>query len=99
MDKLYNLLQKIGHLPEIYLGTKSLHLLQAFLNGYIEYHYEMTGESSSFFLPEFQKYIEKNFNVTTTHSWASIIILNSSSEEEAFENFYKLLIEFFELEK
>ncbi|WP_130605425.1 hypothetical protein [Cohnella abietis] len=95
MDKVYNLVQNIRHLPEIHLGKKSLHLLQAFLHGYIEYHNEITGESNYFFLPEFQKYVEQRFNINTTHSWASLITFYSSSDEDAFNNFYKILDEFF----
>lgn len=95
MDKLYNLVQKIGHRPEIHLGKKSLYLLQSFLHGYIEYHNEITGESNYFFLPEFQEYVQKRLNFNTTHSWASIITFYSGSDEDAFEYFYKLIDEFF----
>lgn len=95
LDKLYHLVQKIKKKPEVFLGKKSLHLLRAYLDGYIDYHNEKNNEFNRFFLPKFQDYVEQRYNISKSHSWVSLITFYSNSEEEAFDNFYLILDEFF----
>ncbi|MFB9275597.1 hypothetical protein [Cohnella cellulosilytica] len=95
MDKVYNQIQQIRQNPIIHLGKRSLHLLKAYLDGYIEYHNEISDKPDYFFLPKFQEFVQERYNISTTHNWVSLISFYSSSEENAFDNFYKLLDEFF----
>ncbi|OMF02653.1 hypothetical protein BK127_37060 [Paenibacillus sp. FSL H7-0331] len=80
----------------MYLGRPSVFLLQAYMNGYVDYYNEVNEEQNYFFLPQFQEYIQKRFKIESTHSWAQIISFYSSSDEEAFNAFYRLLDEFIE---
>ncbi|MCD1258185.1 hypothetical protein B5M42_004945 [Paenibacillus athensensis] len=95
MDILYKKIQQMKQRPAMYMGRKSLHLLQAYLNGYIAYHNEVHDEPNYFFLPELQEYVQQRYNLHTTHSWASLITFFSGSDEDAVDIFYKLLDEFF----
>ncbi|WP_139996541.1 hypothetical protein [Paenibacillus paridis] len=94
MDILYKKIQQMRQRPGMYIGKKSLLLLHAYLNGYIAYHNEINKEPNCFFLAEFQEYIQRRFNLYTTHSWADIIISFSLNDEEAFDRFYQLLDDF-----
>lgn len=94
MDILYKKIQQIKQKPGMYIGKPSLHLLQAYLNDYVAYHNE-TNDPNYFFMPEFQEYIQRRFNITTTHSWANIITFYSNNDDDAFNRFYQLLEEFF----
>lgn len=86
MDKTYKLLQEIRKRPEIYIGKASLERLYAFLNGYK--HHELPSPPDC--LDGFQNYVEGIYDIHTDHNWASIIQFFSSTEEEAFNEFYKL---------
>jgi hypothetical protein len=95
MDILRNKIQTIKQRPGLYLGKKSLHLLQAYLNGYLDYYNE-TNEPNYFFLPEFREYIQQRYNINTPSlNWTDIIILHAESEADAFDKFFQLLDEFF----
>ncbi|MEK8130471.1 hypothetical protein WMW72_21415 [Paenibacillus filicis] len=95
MDILYKKIQEVKQRPGMYIGKKSLHLLQAYLNGYIAYHNEVNKEPNYFFLSEFQGYIQRRYNINTTHSWAELITFFSSNDNDAFDRFYELLDDFF----
>lgn len=95
LDKLYNQLQQIRQNPIIHLGQKSLQLLKAYIDGYVQYHVEISDESKCFFLPKFQEYVQQHYNISKTHSWVPLITFYSSSDANAFDNFYELLDEFF----
>jgi len=95
MDILYKKIQQMKQRPGMYIGKKSLHLLQAYLNGYIAYHNEVNDKPNYFFLPEFQEYVQQRYNIHTTHSWASLITFFSCNDNDAFDKFYELLDDFF----
>lgn len=90
--EIYDLLMDIKKRPGVYLGQKSLTLLDAFLGGYIFRLREEGNPDAE--LRDFQNYIANRFNIRSTHSWAHIIRFYSSSEADAFDRFYELLNDF-----
>lgn len=64
-----------------------------FIGGCIVYHHEITGEYLGF-APGFQQYVQNRYPMQTDHNWAGIIRFFCSSNEEAFDTFYELLLEF-----
>ena len=88
------LLKDIKQQPALYLGKKSLDRLAAFLAGYSYCMYKYQNISCQT-LPGFQEYISDYFKIKTAHNWSSIIISNFKSDEEAFDNFYILLEQFY----
>ena len=88
------LLKKIRRQPALYIGKKSLDRLSDFLSGYVYCMYEQQGLSVQP-LPGFQEYISKEFAIQSAHNWSDIISFFSSSEEEAFDNFYIFINRFY----
>jgi len=95
MEDLELVLKAIKKCPGLYLGEKSIILLKAYIDGFIEGR----KEKEIRFQQKFQPYIEKIYPSKGAYSWAKIILFNSHSEDEAFDKFYELLDDFFEKEK
>ena len=94
MDKrLYDLLQLIKEKPAAFYGKKSLDQLVTHVSGYIHCMYDMEGVHPEF-LPGFQEYIEKYYNVQRLRHWSEIIKFFSVTEESAFDRFYEHVEEF-----
>jgi len=91
MDILSNKLDCIKKQPGLYIGKKSLILLKAYIDGYIERQNELSNNYDLGFYPGFQEYIQTRFNIKSSHNWADIINFFSTTEEEAFDRFYVLL--------
>jgi len=87
------LLSDMKNRPGVYFGKKSLDRLSTFLSGYICCVSERDGEIGEY-LPGFQEFISERYNIRSTHHWSEIIQFYCSTEEEAFDEFYKLLDEF-----
>lgn len=85
-DNLCQLIEQIGERYGLYIGTKSISLLQIFLDGYTFRYFE---EYKYFFhfKHEFQAFIEKKYNYNGVLSWAKII-RSDNSDELAFDDFY-----------
>lgn len=97
MSGLYEILQKIKTRPGMYIGSSSLNNLFMFLAGYKTAKLELgisptTAELE--FYREFQPWLQKRFQVQTVNSWADIIRGKNQDEQEAFEDFFKLIDEF-----
>lgn len=96
MSNLYNLLKEINQKPGLYIGSPSVSNLYMFLCGYEfsrqEQELELTAEEKEF--EQFQSWIQQRFNITTSASWAKIILLHSADERSGFDLFFKLLAEF-----
>jgi hypothetical protein len=81
----------------MYLGKKSLELLQIFLAGYshaiteINYRNGFEACHKSY---DFQQFIMTRYNIYSYYNAYGIIRLQCSSDEEAFDMFFKLLDEF-----
>lgn len=95
MNPSFNLLFAIKKNPVVFLGKKSLERLKAFWDGYTLHMIYKNDESNKYFAVNFQKFVENKHSYSGSYySWSSIIIQNSSNDEDAFDNFYKLLDEF-----
>lgn len=90
MDELIEILQDIKVRPEIYLGKKSLELLKAFITGFMICQNKLIHSSPDAIFLGFQKYVEQKYGLETTHGWHSIIRFFTSSDEEAFDEFFLL---------
>ncbi len=96
MTQLYDLLDKIREKPGMYLGYPSVSNLFMFLCGYNQSHEDLeiplTKQEEEF--QEFQPWLQKRFNLSTSASWARIILLYTTNEETGFSMFFELLEEF-----
>lgn len=96
MTQLYDLLNKIREKPGMYLGYPSVSNLFMFLCGYNQSHADLdiplTEQEEEF--QEFQPWLQKRFNLSTSASWARIIMLYTTNEETGFSMFFELLEEF-----
>ncbi|MGI2902198.1 hypothetical protein [Tolypothrix sp. VBCCA 56010] len=102
MSRLLEILQKIKAKPGMYIGRASVSDLFLFLVGYktalIELKIESTEEEMDFYR-EFQPWLQQKYHVSTSNSWAKIIMLYCVNEKEGFESFFKLLDEFLARDK
>ncbi|MDR1563943.1 MAG: hypothetical protein LBS74_03190 [Oscillospiraceae bacterium] len=98
-DKLKNLLEELHKRPGVYIGRKSLEKLLNFVYGYIHCMYEYSG-TNPVFLHGFQQFIEEYYDLQdNTHvfrNWSEIISFFNATEEEAFDEFYRLVDVFLE---
>jgi hypothetical protein len=94
LNKLHELLQKIKARPELYLGKKSLERLHPFLSGYVVCLSDRFGESCPVLFSDFQEYVQKKYQITSSHSCEKIIDFYSRSDEEAFDKYFDLMNEF-----
>jgi len=94
MEIWHNKIETIKERPELYIGKKSLVLLKAYMDGYMDRQNEMIGESIGFDFA-FQEFIQNRFTITASHHWADIITFYSITDAGAFDRFYELLDEFY----
>lgn len=97
MAGLFELLNKIKLKPGMYIGRASVTDLFLFLGGYRAAQQEFGiafTDSEKRFYREFQPWLQRRFNMTTSKSWAKIIEFCSINEREAFDAFFELLDEF-----
>lgn len=92
MTDLFQLLERIKARPAMYLGKPSLTRLKAFLDGYIGARNDL-----GFPLPEqeeilnnFQIWIQAKFKISSSHSFADIILFYCQDEREALTKFFDL---------
>ena len=95
---LYNFIERVKNSvsPGLYIGKVSLLNFQLYLQGFTRAQWEMTGTHPKEFY-DFITYIGEYFNEGSNRGWASIILKNTTSEEEAFDTFYRLFEEFINL--
>jgi hypothetical protein len=97
MSKLFEILAKIKTKPGMYIGRASVsdlfHFLVGFKTALRELGVETTAEEMDFYR-EFQPWVQKKYHVSTSNSWAKIIMLHCGTEQEGFNAFYRLLSEF-----
>ncbi len=97
MSGLYEILQKIKAKPGIYIGRASVSDLFHFLVGYEFARGELDIEPTEWeddFHENFQLWLQKKYHVSTSNSWAKIIMLFCHHEKDGFECFFTLLDEF-----
>jgi len=97
MSRLFEIWRKIKAKPGMYIGRASVTDLFMFLVGYKTALRELKIESTEeemVFYREFQPWLQQKYHVSTSNSWAKIIMLYCVNEKEGFESFFKLLDEF-----
>jgi hypothetical protein len=97
MSNLFELLDKVQTKPGMYLGSASVTSLRLFLVGYrfsrAELNVPSTEEEINFYR-NFQPWLQAKLNVHTANSWDKIILIQSINEQEAWDSFFNLLVEF-----
>ncbi|MCL1462874.1 hypothetical protein [Argonema galeatum] len=95
-EYLYEMLQEIKKRPGIFLGRSSITRLRSFLDGYMGAREDLglprTDQEREF--NNFQDWIQKRYNITSSHSWNEIILFYSADERDALDNFFKLFEKF-----
>ncbi len=87
MDSVKQLIFAIQKQPELYVGSRSLPLVEAFINGWL--HRDEQNVADADLLGDFQAYIQRRFQVNSAQSWAAIIRFYSNDEREALERFFE----------
>ena len=90
---IIDLLMKIKTRPGMYLGTKSLTLLKAYLDGFWHAEALLCGKTDSV-LDEFPAWIYDKYDIHDTHGWSQIIGFWSTDDAAAFDLFNKHLDQF-----
>lgn len=90
MNILYKKLYEIKKRPKMYLKRKSLSNLTTYIDGYMERQYEIDPNYEDDF-SDFSNYVKQYYNANVSHRWNSIIDFYIIDEEEAFDEFYRLL--------
>ena len=90
------ILKKIKQRPGMYIGSRSIIKLKAFLDGYYFRGIESTleQEEQMSFWKLFQSWIANKYGITSSHSWARIILFFPNDERDAFETFFQDLEDF-----
>ena len=96
MDEFYSLLREIQRIPGMYIGAPSVSDLFMFLCGYqyARFQQNIPAASGELEFSEFQPWLQAHYKLSSSASWAKIILLYSTTEAQGFETFYKLLDEF-----
>ena len=96
MTDIYELMQRIKTRPGMYLGKPYVTRLKAFLDGYIgarnDLGFPLKEQEET--LNKFQQWIQSRFNITSSQSWADIILFYSVDESEALNKFFELFEKF-----
>jgi len=96
MKTLENAILKIKENPNKYIGKASLSRLNLFILGYTLSQADEEGIFSNW-LDEFQKFVQQKYNIRHSIRFSEIIRCFSSSDSHAFDRFYELLDEFYNL--
>ncbi|MDF5719732.1 MAG: hypothetical protein PUP91_04415 [Rhizonema sp. PD37] len=96
MSNFYELIQKMKKRASMYLGKPAITNLRSCLAGYILARLELgisqTEQEKNF--TEFQGWIQKKFNITSSQSWDKVILFYSEDERTELERFFELFEEF-----
>lgn len=94
MNTIVSLLQKIEEKPLIYLGEKNLRFLRAFIDGYLTCEQENGRNDSTQIFDDFIKYFNNIYGIRSYYDFCAIIRQNCTSDEDAFNMFFKLFADF-----
>lgn len=101
MEDLVEFLYDIRKKPLLYFGgRKTLAHLSNFIYGFLTgrkgTNKEIDKSTNLFCVTNggFQDFVAKRYQITISQSWCNIIEFHSTSEDEAFDLFFKLLDEF-----
>lgn len=97
MGGLQEVLKRIKEKPGMYIGRASVTDLFMFIVGYEFARGELDIDLNDWeadFHENFHDFVEKKYNLHTSKSWASIIMLYCRDEKTGFERFFQVLEEF-----
>lgn len=77
--------------PLMWLPEKHIMYLETFLNGYL---FGKSKSTENELLTKFNRYIEKKYEIKTTHGWARNIYHMSSDPHAALDMFFEEIREF-----
>jgi hypothetical protein len=96
VEYLYQVLRELQVRPGMFLGQCSITRLRSFLDGYRSARADLglqeTAQENEF--SRFQAWVQEKYQVTSSHGWDSIILLNSADEPEALQLFFTLFQQF-----
>lgn len=96
MTDIYELIQRIRSRPSMYLGKPYITRFKAFLDGYIgarnDLGFALNEQEET--LNKFQEWIQSRFKITSSHSWAEIILFYSGDVRDALDKFFELFDKF-----
>ncbi|MCB6611096.1 hypothetical protein [[Clostridium] symbiosum] len=95
MKNIEDAILKVRENPYKYLGKKSLKNLDLFISGYTSCQINLEGTYSNW-LEDFSQFIQKKFNMFYSVRYSDIISFFSVSDKHAFDEFYRLLDEFYQ---
>jgi hypothetical protein len=93
--RINDLIESIKKRPALYISGDSINRLKSFLDGYFFAInlYKIETEDIEFW-SDFQSWINNYYKITTSQSWAQIILFFSTDEYHALNEFFKLFDEF-----
>lgn len=94
---LFEILAKIKTKPGMYLGHSSVSDLFIFLAGYKTARRELgvnPTERELIFYEGFHEFVQSYYQIHTSKSWAKIIMLYCSDEQQGFDRFFELIEKF-----
>jgi len=87
------LLAAIKQRPAMYLTRRYISCLKAYLDGWGLLAYQHGIAIDARCLEDFQDWIVAKYRITSSHSWADVILFYSGDECDALDNFFKLFEE------
>lgn len=93
-NSLKDFIEVIRDRTSMYIGGRTIIHLKAFLDGW--YFGNEESIKDAYLLGEFQDWIQIKYSVTSTQSWAKIILFHSMDEYAALNNFFDLWTNFME---
>lgn len=87
MNSVKELLGKIKQRPAMYISKNYISCLKAFLDGW--YLRNPTDVTDAEVMDGFQDWIEKKYDIKSSHSWSSILLFYSQDEGKALELFFE----------
>ena len=95
MDRLYELIMKIKPRPELYIGTRDVQRLRAFLSGYCQACEEMMSDCSGSWLWDgFRLYLAQKYSDCRSLDWAGLLE-HHEPDGQSTDAFFRLLEEYF----
>ena len=92
MPSIIEMVEKIKSRPTMYIGERSIECLRAFLEGWTIARSPSREDSE--FMMGFQEWIQRQYDVHTSQSWAGIISFYSPDRSAALDKALDLLTEY-----
>jgi hypothetical protein len=93
MSAILEVIQKIRERPGVILGRPSVSNLYAFLSGFA-YARRETEPGDYDFLADFNQWMHRRYEVSSSQGWAKVIEFYSMAEVDELALFWKLLDEY-----